>query len=287
MDQQMEGHVSPCVWSHDVLCVLQVGPNSTLTSYPARGGGGGGLYVRGRDHVQYSDTCNGQSATGVRAIRLTNERAVWACPCHCEVRFWSLLNDCSKKTRVGAHRARSAVPGLYLRPCVRAERAPARGHRGCRSLPWKKVHIGPTRRSPRYCNTPSSWRGRGMIYFSLGAEAVPDESGCGAQQWPPVRLQLDRHQTMGVAEPCCCSAKCHYYYYSPLGDNYEKKEEEEEEEKQQQQEEVKKKREREREKRRHTTSTCGPPSPSSGTRSPATADTHGSRAALRWRLGCA
>ena len=89
---------------------------------------------------------------------------------------------------------------------------------------------------------------------------------------------------MGVAEPCCLSAKYYYhYYYSPLGDKYERKQ-------QQQQEEVKKK-EREKKKRRQTCSTCRPPSLSSSSSSsagtPATADTHGSRATRRLPpVGC-
>ncbi|KAF3694251.1 hypothetical protein EXN66_Car009927 [Channa argus] len=101
----------------------------------------------------------------------------------------------------------------------------------------------------------------------------PDGSGCGAQQRPPVRLQLDHHQTMGVAEPSCSSAKC-FYYYSPLGDNYEKK----------QQQEVKKK-EKQRTERRQTCSTCGPPSLSSRAGTPAPADTQRSKAALWSPLG--
>ncbi|TKS72851.1 Glycine receptor subunit alpha-1 [Collichthys lucidus] len=98
---------------------------------------------------------------------------------------------------------------------------------------------------------------------------------------------------MGVAEPCCFSAKYNYYYYSPLGEKYERKRErqQQQQQQQQQQEEVKKK-EREKRKRRQTCSTCRPPSLSSSSSSsssagtPATADTHGSRAPLRLPLGC-
>ncbi|TKS72849.1 Glycine receptor subunit alpha-1 [Collichthys lucidus] len=96
---------------------------------------------------------------------------------------------------------------------------------------------------------------------------------------------------MGVAEPCCFSAKYNYYYYSPLGEKYERKRERQQQQQQQQQEEVKKK-EREKRKRRQTCSTCRPPSLSSSSSSsssagtPATADTHGSRAPLRLPLGC-
>lgn len=118
----------------------------------------------------------------------------------------------------------------------------------------------------------------------------PDGSGCGARQQqrrrPPVRLQLDQQQTMGVAEPRCCSAKCndlhhlhhlhhyyyhfYYYYYSPLGDSCERKGHHQH----QQREEEEAKRER-----RQTRSS--PSSSSSG--SPAAAVTHGSRATLRLR----
>ncbi|CAK6976671.1 glycine receptor subunit alphaZ1 isoform X4 [Scomber scombrus] len=61
--------------------------------------------------------------------------------------------------------------------------------------------------------------------------------GCeyGAQQQPPVRLQVDHHQTMGVAETCSCSSNYYYYYYSPLGDNYEKEKQQKQHKQQQKQ----------------------------------------------------
>ncbi|KAF6728153.1 hypothetical protein FQA47_007883 [Oryzias melastigma] len=57
--------------------------------------------------------------------------------------------------------------------------------------------------------------------------------GCGAQERSPARLQVDRHQTMGAAEPRCRSSD--YNNCSPLGGECDRKEEAQGKRRQQQQ----------------------------------------------------
>ncbi|KAK2904530.1 hypothetical protein Q8A73_011187 [Channa argus] len=209
----------------------------------------------GKSWSQGSDSPVGQSVTGSRSA-LANSSILWACP-----------SPASKKYSVGAHRARLCC--LYciavcVRVCARRAVSLLISCHGRDSTSDRRAGV-------LVILTVEALLGDSPFLFR--GTSGPDGSGCGAQQRPPVRLQLDHHQTMGVAEPSCSSAKC-FYYYSPLGDNYEKK----------QQQEVKKK-EKQRTERRQTCSTCGPPSLSSRAGTPAPADTQRSKAALWSPLG--
>ncbi|KAK2848757.1 hypothetical protein Q5P01_008591 [Channa striata] len=186
---------------------------------------------RGRSWSRASDTSVGQSVTGSR-VAVANSSVVWAC-----------LSPAS----------RFRVCTVPLRACVPCHGRGSTSQRPAAALDSLRVR---------------ALRGESPVLF--GGAGGPDGSGCGAQQQrPPVRLQLDHHQTMGVAEPCCCSAECHYYR-SPLGDNYEKKQEVKTEDGQ-------------RKKRRRTCPTCRPPSPSSRAGSESRTCRH---APLRFPVGC-